>query len=548
MALDGLFALACAAVIAAPPSPSAPASGGYSGVSNTLAVQTAMQKGRDLLLQRDARGAVLALEAQLARINGNREYLMLLRDAYRAYLKDLYLKNQTDEARKYLERLCILDPDAAKDKSLRTALDRPPARMPAARAAPESPARSAPVARAKGEDDPFDPAHENKGGGPRVRVREEKPLNTARNSEAARRLLGQAEAAFARERYAEARVLFDAAHQQDESATAACGDRWAYCKLHYVVEQLNAKDADRPAWADLEREVRVALVMSPRLNKTADWLLEEIRDRREGKGGRTGQPAAAPVKHLNGRLQGWSVAETANFRIFHNQSRELVDRAARVAEESRSAMTRKWFGGDGGTWTPRCDLYLHADGTAYSRQTGVPANSPGHSRIETDAGRVVSRRIDVRCDNPNLLSAVLPHETTHVVLAGRFGKHQVPRWADEGMAVLTEPADKVAQHRKNLAKCRQDGQLFPVRDLMQLTEYPQPRLIGAFYAQSVSLVDFLTREKGAVVFAQFLREALDAGYEPALRKFYPYRSFAELQDSWGRSAFGTSVTQAKPRQ
>src|SRR5207244_3282532 len=105
-------------------------------------------------------------------------------------------------------------------------------------------------------------------------------------------------------------------------------------------------------------------------------------------------------------------------------------------------------------------------------------------------GRLVTRRIDLHCDDPNMIVAVLPHETTHVVLAGQFGDVQVPRWADEGMAVLTEPRDKVERHLHNLDRCRQDGQLFSLRQLMQMHDYPDPRYIGAFYAESVSLVDF----------------------------------------------------------
>src|SRR5262245_32378569 len=169
-------------------------------------------------------------------------------------------------------------------------------------------------------------------------------------------------------------------------------------------------------------------------------------------------------------------------------------------------MFRKWFGHDGGDWQPKCDIYLHPTAQDYTRATGVGGSSPGHSRIETDpsAKRIVSRRIELHCQNPALLAAVLPHETTHVVLAGQFDGKQVPRWVDEGIAVLSEPNDKVEMHKRNLARCWRDKQLFGVRDLLQLQDYPAPRQITAFYAQSVSLVDFLARKRGAVVFTQFV--------------------------------------------
>ena len=41
--------------------------------------------------------------------------------------------------------------------------------------------------------------------------------------------------------------------------------------------------------------------------------------------------------------------------------------------------------------------------------------------------------MDLHCDDANMLVGVLPHETTHVVLAGRFGRHLVPRGSDQGV-------------------------------------------------------------------------------------------------------------------
>jgi hypothetical protein len=75
-----------------------------------LAVQTALQQGRDNLLKGNYRAAVTILEGQIARIDGSREYLSVLRDAYRAYIRELQLAGKTDEAQTFLKRLRILDP------------------------------------------------------------------------------------------------------------------------------------------------------------------------------------------------------------------------------------------------------------------------------------------------------------------------------------------------------------------------------------------------------------------------------------------------------
>jgi hypothetical protein len=303
--------------------------------------------------------------------------------------------------------------------------------------------------------------------------------------------------------------------------------------------------------ADLEREVRQALNLAPRLQDYGKELIGKIQERR----GPTAAPAVAPanppevtVRHLDRQLEGWDVAETTNFRIFHNQQRPLAEKVAQVAEATRLSMATKWLGEAGTDWTPRCDVYLHATGQDYSKATGVPANSPGHSTIRSEGGRVVGRRIDLHRDDENMLIAVLPHESTHVVLAGRFGEFPVPRWADEGVAVLSEPRDKIERHLRNLPQYRQDNTLLGVREVLQMNDYPNPRFISAFYAQSVSVVEFLTREKGPQTFSAFVKDGLSGGYEAALRKHYGMQSFDELEQRWRKHAFAEAVANSASKR
>ena len=62
--------------------------------------------------------------------------------------------------------------------------------------------------------------------------------------------------------------------------------------------------------------------------------------------------AAIEMRHLPKQGQ-WQVLETANFRILHNQSRELAEKVARIAEQTRLTTSRKWFGDSGEVWNPR---------------------------------------------------------------------------------------------------------------------------------------------------------------------------------------------------
>lgn len=253
-----------------------------------------------------------------------------------------------------------------------------------------------------------------------------------------------------------------------------------------------------------------------------------------------GKKGVAPeivVRHPGYRVNGWDVAETPHFRIYHGQPEELIERVGPVVEKARAAQLRKWFGAADEDWDQRCELYIYADARQYSAATGAAQQSPGHSVIKLDAGRVLCRQIHVHADDPGMIAAVLPHEVTHTVLAGHFGGGAVPKWADEGMAVLGEPRERIERHLRNLPGHLHDGELQSARQLVEQRDYPEPRHVGAFYAQSVSLVDFLARAKGPRTFARFLRAGIRSGYAGALREHYGW-DFDELERRWRQEALG----------
>ena len=122
MAMDGLLVLVCASAVLAADSqtnPTPDAGASETVVARTLAVQAALQQGKEQLLHGDYRAGVATLEAQLAYINGNQFYLKLLQDAYRGYVKELRLAKREDEAQRYFRRLLILDKSAVFGPPLR---------------------------------------------------------------------------------------------------------------------------------------------------------------------------------------------------------------------------------------------------------------------------------------------------------------------------------------------------------------------------------------------------------------------------------------------
>src|SRR5262245_48454344 len=170
-------------------------------IATELAVQAALQQGRQLLAKGQARQAIEVLEARLAQINGNAGYLATLRDAYAALIRELQFKKQDDQIPPLREKLRVLES-----------------------AAPKLADPDPPPSKARGKVDPF----------------QQEPLMGGVD---ARDLLRRADTAFSKGQFREAGQLFAQAHAADPSALGARSADWGYCRLAAVVERLNS---DKP--------------------------------------------------------------------------------------------------------------------------------------------------------------------------------------------------------------------------------------------------------------------------------------------------------------
>jgi hypothetical protein len=241
------------------------------------------------------------------------------------------------------------------------------------------------------------------------------------------------------------------------------------------------------------------------------------------------------VKHLEEKFDGWSVCEGPNIRVYYKGRATLAEKITRVAEDTRTTQSRKWFGKEAAAWMTPCALYLHATKADYAAATGLPAGMPATAGFKNREG-VVSRRIDLNGETPDLVEAIVPHELTHILLWSALGEKGVPPWANEGIAVLSEPRTHVDRHLRNLPRHREREELFQLADLMRLKKYPSARQMGPFYAQSISLVEMLVKEKSPETFIEFLRDCKRMEVEKAVTKHYAC-TIAELEQRWLRHAF-----------
>jgi hypothetical protein len=468
-------------------------------VSGTLAVQHALREGRDLLRRGLAAEAVQLLERQLPFINGNATYLSVLREAYGEYVKALQFEHKDDEAAEIQKRLQVLERGSA-----------PPPN--AVRAVRDDTAASPPQSK------PDIPSSDG--------------------------TLAEAERAFSEKRYRQAGELFALAFSRTAAVAKSHGPQWAYCKVAVVHERLSSAGTtlEPSAATELELEISSALNMAPgdgKLGEFAKSLRDDLRRRCTSENN-----SALSIKHADDKTDGWSRADTANFRLFHRQPRERAEQILRLAEAARSAAFNKWSGADRAAWDPVCDVYMHNAASEYARATKLRESSPGHATYQIQNGTVVRRRLDVRADEPSLDACVLPHEITHLALADLFADRPLPRWADEGMAILAEPKSQIERYARTLNRCRAHGELVHLSQLMGRSDYPEAERITAFYVESVSIVEFLTSERDPKTFVQFLRDAHGGRLDAALQKHYQCTNVLELESRWLRKLFPRETIRA----
>jgi hypothetical protein len=507
-------------------------------IARALAVQKAISEARDYLQAKRPAQAVAVLEAEIMYVNGNEKFLAVMKDAYIAYLKDLKRANGDAARLEHASRqLAILDPklnlkeflasgDAAvspgapapaetaaaqpgstpplvpqlKSNEIPTSTEATPA-GPAPVKPSSPPAANAPIAHTSADDeDPFN----------------QPPLDR----QALTDLKAKARAAFEKKRYPEAAALFAQAQRAKLKLTDNEIQAWAYSRLSVVAARLNGGE-NGATLAEMRKEAEdAALLGGPTLEKFGAEVVAAIRKRQSGADANSAIP------------EGWQAIESGSFRVFVQQTKPRAEEVSQAAERARMAAFGKWYGPAGADWSPRCDIWLHANANDYAKSTNKPASSAGHSSVGFKDGQAQARRIDLRLDDASLIETTLAREVSYVVLADLFPDQPLPHWADVGMTILAEPPAEVARYSRALPRLIQEKKIFSARDFLKMAEFPDAEKITAFYIESVSLVDYMVRLKGAKAFTLYLREAPRRGYEEALQRHYGIKDAAELQEMW----------------
>jgi hypothetical protein len=194
---------------------------------------------------------------------------------------------------------------------------------------------------------------------------------------------------------------------------------------------------------------------------------------------------------------------------------------AAAAEDARTQFADQWLGEELPAWDKPVQI------TVVEREHG----GDGSVTYDRFRGGVDNVRIVVRGPLDRIVEYLLPHEIAHVVLACSL-QHPLPRWIDEGVALLSESQSQRTRQHKTVVQMLTSETLMPLHEIFKIEEYPQDhRKLVCFYASSYSLTEYLVAQGGRQRLLQFARDGGRIGWEASLVRHYG-GNLDELESAW----------------
>src|SRR5262249_29161234 len=149
-------------------------------------------------------------------------------------------------------------------------------------------------------------------------------------------------------------------------------------------------------------------------------------------------PRAVPPPPAEPEDEGEATYHTPNFAVTA-PSRRVARQVAEAAEQHRKDVALLWLDRELPRWPQPCRVKVKLT-------LGSPASATSFQFAD---GRMMKVQ-DMLLEGPlsRIVDNRLPHEVTHTVFADHF-RRPVPRWADEGAAVLSEDAKGQERHARD---------------------------------------------------------------------------------------------------
>jgi hypothetical protein len=212
-------------------------------------------------------------------------------------------------------------------------------------------------------------------------------------------------------------------------------------------------------------------------------------------------------------------SSSPNFAV-HAPTARLARLVGETAERLRKELALRWLGKAIPDWPEPCSIQV----------TITPDGTGGATSFAFDSGKVSKQSMQLVGPLDQILANALPHEITHTILAHHFGR-PIPRWADEGIALLSEDDEEQERHEE-LARLIVEtrDRVLSLHRLFALNEFPSDVMV--LYAEGFSVTRFLVGQKDRPTFLAFVQSGINDGWDKAVATHYRYRDVEDLESAW----------------
>ncbi len=215
---------------------------------------------------------------------------------------------------------------------------------------------------------------------------------------------------------------------------------------------------------------------------------------------------------------------TTNFLV-DAPNAQVAEQVGQWAEYYRKEKAMQWIGREMPLWPDPCPIKVK-----------VTIGGAGGATSFNFMHGQVWQTMTIEGPLDRLLQSVLPHEVTHTVF-GHYFRCPVPRWADEGGAVLSEDDLERGRHDQMVRQILNGGKAMPLRRLFSLRDYP--RDVGALYAEGYSVADFLVTTSSRPAFLAFVAQGMQYDWDSAVQTHYRYQNVEQLEQAWKEHLINT---------
>ena len=228
----------------------------------------------------------------------------------------------------------------------------------------------------------------------------------------------------------------------------------------------------------------------------------------------------------------WHLVKSRHFIVYYQDAREdFIAQLIRKAEDYYDEIAERlgfrrynfWL------WDNRAKIYIYDDAASYQAATGRPHWSFGSAIAE-------KKIIYTFPNEQGFFDRILPHEMGHIIFREfvGFDNPAIPIWLEEGVASNQEEINPLGV-KAVVKDALKKGTFVDINNLAKFD--PQgtqdSEVVKIFYAEAISIVDYLIQEFGADSFEYFCKNLRDKkDFIKALSASYPFKGIAELDEAW----------------